>query len=106
MPSNPVGASLGPLKFFAFDGRPLGSQRLGDARRPPLIVANPPGDGDFRSLIDRFLLAGSDRPDDLQAALRTRYPNAVVRQRELADEGFEVWYAYRDGHWVRSEEHG
>jgi hypothetical protein len=94
---------MGPLKVLAFHGWFFLSRALGEPGRPPLIVANPPADGEFRRLIDRFLLTGGGRPHDLQAALRTRYPNAVVRQRELADEGYEVWYAYRDGHWIRSE---
>lgn len=94
---------MSPLVVFAL-GQWLLSGALGDARRRPLIVANPPGDHEFRGLIDRFLAAGDSRPHDLQAALRARYPKAVVRPRELANEGFEVWYAYRDGHWIRSEE--
>ena len=35
-----------------------------------------------------------------QDALRTRYPRATVRRRELAAELHLVWYVYRDGHWV------
>jgi hypothetical protein len=97
---------LGPLRVLAFEGRSFLSRRTDDARRwRPLIVANPPGDLEFRSVIDRIFLAGVDSPHDLETALRTRYPKTVVRRRELADEGFEVWYVYRDGHWIRSEEH-
>lgn len=88
-----------------FGDRFLGTRRVDDARRRPLVVANPPGDTAFRSLIDRILLASAGSPDDLQAALRAHYPKAVVRRRELADEMFEVWYVYRDGHWIRSEGH-
>lgn len=70
-----------------------------------MVVANPPGDLDFRRVIDRILLAGVDGPHDLEAALRTQYPKAVVRRRELAGESFEVWYAYREGHWIRNDDH-
>ena len=73
------------------------------ARRPrPVIVANPPTDRSFRALIDRFLLAGGEEARDLQAALRVRYPLAIVRPRELAGESVEVWYVYRDGRWIRT----
>ncbi len=68
-----------------------------------MIVANPPGDLEFRALIDRFLLSGGGGPQDLEAMLRTSYPQAVVRRRGLAGENLETWYVYRDGHWIRSE---
>ena len=71
--------------------------------RRPVIIANPPGDRAFRGMIDSALLSGRWRPHDLEAMLRTRYPNAVVRPRELDAERVEVWYVYRDGHWIRSE---
>jgi hypothetical protein len=69
----------------------------------PLIVANPAGDREFRALIDSSLLKGAGRPEDLEALLRTRYPQAIVRRRELAGEPTVVWYVYRDGHWIRSD---
>jgi hypothetical protein len=67
----------------------------------PTIIANPPGDRPFRGLIDGFLLSGGRRPEDLEVVLRARFPMAVVRPRGLAGEQFEVWYVYRDGHWIR-----
>jgi hypothetical protein len=70
-----------------------------------MIVANPPGDEAFRKMIDRFLLGAGGEPRDLEATLRTRYPAAIVRLRELAGESFEVWYVYRDGHWIGSDGH-
>ena len=39
---------------------------------------------------------------DLQRRLRAWYPNAVVRPRDLANEQSNVWYVYRDGHWIPS----
>ena len=71
--------------------------------RRPIVVVNPSNDVGFREMVDRFVATGGTRPDDLEAVLRTRYPEAVVRPRELAGERFEVWYVYRDGHWIRSE---
>jgi hypothetical protein len=50
-----------------------------------------------------MLLTGEWRPETLEAALRTRYPNALVRPRGLAGERTEVWYVYRDGHWIGRE---
>jgi hypothetical protein len=47
-------------------------------------------------------LFAAPTPDELQALLRTRYPNAAVHARELAGERILVWYVYRDGHWIRS----
>ncbi len=72
--------------------------------RRPIVVANPPGDAAFRALIDRFLAGGDGQPQELEGILRARYENAVVRPRELAAESLEVWYAYRDGHWIGSDD--
>ena len=78
---------------------------FGDARATPrpIIVDNPSGDAEFRSMIQAALRSGEWRPDELEAYLRTRYPLAIVRPRELAGERTQVWYVYRDGHWIRSE---
>ena|SRR6266566_2796550 len=73
------------------------------SRRRPIVVVNPSTDVGFRKMVDRFVATGGSRPDDLESVLRTQYPEAVVRPRELAGERFEVWYVYRDGHWIRSE---
>ena len=54
-------------------------------------------------MIDSARVSGRWRPQDLEKMLRTRYANAVVRPRELEAERIEVWYVYRDGHWIRSE---
>ena len=69
----------------------------------PMIVANPAADREFRAFIDSHLLAAAGRAEDLEALLRTRYPRAVVRPRELAAERTVVWYVYRDGHWIGTE---
>jgi hypothetical protein len=80
-------------------------RRVGPVRRP-IIVANPPGDADFRALIDRSLVSGVEAPQNLESILRTRFPKAVVRPRELSNERFDVWYVYRDGHWIRGDSDG
>jgi hypothetical protein len=65
-----------------------------------MIIANPPGDRRFRSMIDAFLVGAGRRPEELESVLRTRFPSALVRRRDLAGERFDVWYVYRDGHWI------
>lgn len=90
------------IELLAF--RRTADQNTGHrARVRPIVVANPPTDRAFRSMIDRFLATEDGLPEELEHVLRGRYPEAVVRRRELAAERVEVWYAYRDGHWVRSE---
>ena len=79
------------------------SNLLSVPQRRPIVVVNPSNDVRFREMIDRFVASGGRSPGDLEAVLRTQYPEAVVRPRELAGERFEVWYVYRDGHWIRSE---
>jgi hypothetical protein len=96
------------LQLLAFRGDIPGSSGdaghdLGDARRPT-IVANPPGDLRFRARIEAFLMTAAPRARDLEAALRVDYPAAVVRPRALAGERLEIWYVYRDGHWIRGED--
>ena len=98
-----MGAALAPFQTVLLGAQSFDSGRTDDAARRPTIIANPAGDREFRALIDRFLLAGGRAPRDLELTLRTRYPEAVVRQRELAGENLEVWYVYRDGHWIGSE---
>jgi hypothetical protein len=90
------------FQLLAFGELPDLSRNDGD-QRPPTVIANPHDDDRFRILIDRFLASGRRGPEELQATLRVRYPSAVVRPRALAGERFEVWYAYRDGHWIGAE---
>ena len=92
------------LQLFAFGDDPDPGRDDG-LRGQPTVIANPPGDVAFRALIDQFLSAGGRRPADLEAALRLHHPRAVVRPRSLAGERFEVWYAYREGHWIGQENH-
>ena len=67
----------------------------------PTLVLNPPDDEAFRSSAERLIEGGLLAPAMLQARLRQRWPSALVRPRELADESARTWYVYRDGHWVR-----
>ena len=69
-------------------------------RDQPILIANPVSDGAF---IDRVggLAAATGTPDAFQTALRAYYPDAVVRDRDLAGEA-TTWYVYRDGHWTPS----
>ena len=74
-----------------------------DERPPPLIVANPAADVTFRRRITRAISSGLRWPSELQRVLRSDYPRAVVRRRELADEELEVWYVYREGRWITGD---
>ncbi|MBI2776240.1 MAG: hypothetical protein HYX57_03080 [Chloroflexi bacterium] len=64
---------------------------------------NPATDRAFVAFAER-MLGESGSAGTLQAALRVRYPDAVVRARELSGELVEIWYVYRDGHWTRSRQ--
>ena len=60
---------------------------------------NPRSDERFAGIVELLVEEGADSPADLQARLRRWYPDAVVRERDLALEA-PSWYVYRDGHWV------
>ena len=66
----------------------------------PTIVRNPPDDSTFADAIEAVLDTGVLDPAAAEERLRARYPNVVVRPRELADETTPVWYVYREGRWV------
>lgn len=68
----------------------------------PTLVTNPVEDTAFAALARSLVGDGASTPEELEAMLRLRYPNAVVRRRELASEAIEIWYVYRDGHWTPS----
>jgi hypothetical protein len=71
-------------------------------RQAPIILANPRGDATFRRAAEAAVASGIRTPGALQAALRSTYPLATVRERELSGELSRVWYVYRDGRWVGS----
>jgi hypothetical protein len=68
----------------------------------PTLVLNPAGDEEFRSAAVHLVESGVLEPALLQDCLRRRWSRAIVRPRELAGEHDQVWYVYRDGHWVQS----
>ena len=61
----------------------------------PILIVSPQDDAAFRRLAEEALAAGADTPRALQAAVRERYPNALVRARELTAEPGVMWYVYR-----------
>jgi len=65
------------------------------------FVINPRSDEEFvaRVQADGPACASAEA---LQATLRSDYPKAVVRPRQLEGEREEVWYVYREGTWVPS----
>ena len=74
------------------------------AEERPALILNPPADRDFEAIV-RWELGASAGPEQLQVRLRGRYPRAIVRRRELAGEPVQIWYVYRDGHWIRPADH-
>jgi hypothetical protein len=71
-----------------------------DPESRPTLVLNPAGDDEFRSAAVQLVESGSVEPSLLQDCLRARWPRAIVRARDLAGEHDQVWYVYRDGHWI------
>jgi len=67
----------------------------------PVLMINPRDDAEFVSYVERQVAAGADSISALQDGIRERYPDAVVRKRELSGEWAVVWYVYREGRWVR-----
>ena len=67
------------------------------------LTANPDRDLRFRQFVDHCLAAGAGTPAELQSCLRVDYPRASVTNG-IIDRGFERWYAYRDGYWIRPAE--
>jgi hypothetical protein len=68
----------------------------------PTLVLNPPDDDAFRESAEHLIETGIVEPDELQDCLREQWPRVLVRPRELAGEQAQIWYVYRDGHWVRT----
>jgi hypothetical protein len=68
----------------------------------PLLVVNPRADRVFVELANRLIDDGAMTTDALEQSLRSRYPNAVVRERVLSDEQTVTWYVYREGRWIES----
>jgi hypothetical protein len=66
------------------------------------LFLNPPDDEAFVRRVNDLVAAGATEPQDLEGQLRAWYPDAVVRARDLANEPSNVWYVYRDGHWIPS----
>lgn len=74
---------------------------VSESEQLPTLVLNPPDDEDFRSTAERLIGNGCDEPTLLQHDLRRRWPGAIVRRRDLSGEQAQIWYVYRDGHWIR-----
>ena len=68
------------------------------------IVRNPATDAEFERAINQLVNEGIRDPELFQARLREGYAEAVVRPRELAGESALIWYVYREGHWVRTDD--
>lgn len=71
------------------------------APRDPVLMLNPVDDESFRRTVETWRPALWD-PAALQRYLRDRYPDAVVRPRDVPGEERATWYVYRDGYWINS----
>jgi len=60
----------------------------------------PRNDIEFVALVDAMALHATT-PGDLERRLRGTYSRVVVRARDLEGDHTQVWYVYRDGHWIR-----
>jgi hypothetical protein len=69
----------------------------------PELVTNPRSDVELRELAMTLVRDGARTTADLASRLRDRYPQIVVRARDLSDEDVVVWYVYREGSWIPSE---
>jgi hypothetical protein len=72
------------------------------ASRRPFLVLNPRSDEQFVAFAYERLRAGPATSDEFQAALRAKYPRALVRERGLSAEA-QTWYVYREGTWVAND---
>ena len=77
-----------------FGGAPT-EGTLADSSRPRLVCI-PSSDRAFAALAWRNVDGVRD-PAGLERVMRSAYPNARVRRRELSGEILETWYVYRDG---------
>jgi DNA-binding transcriptional LysR family regulator len=66
----------------------------------PVLVLNPRMDRQFVAAADGIVDDGVVAAGELQARLRLRWPDAVVRPRGLSGEQPTMWYVYRDGRWT------
>jgi hypothetical protein len=80
-------------------------------RRAPALsrrivyLLNPADDVEFRTAVEAAERDGMTTPSELEARLRASAPRVLVRRRELDAEPVEVWYVYREGHWIPTEDH-
>jgi len=77
-------------------------QRATAVSNRPTLIASPRDDEVFHDLAEAMVAAGANTPSALQEALRSRYPKAVVRARDLTGERGVIWYVYREGRWTPS----
>jgi hypothetical protein len=65
----------------------------------PRLVCFPSRDLDFAAHVGAVMEANPEAVEatDLQTALRSDYPNVLVRPSELSGLRTPTWYVYRDG---------
>jgi hypothetical protein len=60
------------------------------------LITYPPADGAFYEYTVKCYDYGIDTPTQLQAAIRARYPQAVVQPSRPESNGETRWHVYRD----------
>lgn len=71
----------------------------------PTIRTVPSGDRAFARFARHLLLSLPDHsPATLESRLRRVFPRAIVRRCDLEDAADAVWYAYREGRWLPSDQ--
>jgi hypothetical protein len=66
----------------------------------PVLLVIPASDWQLAARAHEILGAGVRSPSELEARLRDLHPSLIVRRRDLSGESSELWYVYREGHWV------
>ncbi len=69
----------------------------------PTLIINPRDDETFVAFARQEFREGRSSVAEFEARLRTQYPHARVRERDLSGESRTTWYVYREGRWVTSE---
>jgi hypothetical protein len=72
----------------------------------PVLLENPASDWQLVARAHELLRAGVQSPHELAGRLRDLYPAIIVRPRDLSGETSQLWYVYREGHWVPPDPNG
>lgn len=69
-----------------------------------MLIINPASDLELAGLARGLATSGPWTPETLQAELRRTFPKVVVHTRDLSGERTPIWYVYREGRWIPTEQ--